>query len=78
MSNQDTIPMSTNKVSEIRKRSNNENNTVTVEQIENGFLITKYKETKDKKGFWQYETKKYFSESDPLEGADKQLADYFD
>ena len=40
--------------------------TTEVEQIENGFIITERKEYKNKDG-WQYESKKYYSEKNPLE-----------
>jgi hypothetical protein len=65
-------------ISEIRKRDGDTSNTITVEQIENGFLITKNKEWKDKKSEWHYECKKYYSEKNPLEDASKELAAYFD
>jgi hypothetical protein len=57
---------------------------VEVEEIENGFLITKNIETKyKKKGAeyhdWHNETRKYYSEDDPLsiDTEDKALADLF-
>ena len=52
---------------------------VNVEPIENGFLITVTKEGKNAKGEWQYVTKKYYSETDPLEfNEDGCLADKLD
>lgn len=60
------------------------NVTTDVEEIENGYLITKRSETKYKaKGNdysdWHYETKKWYSEDDPLTITtdDKSLADAF-
>lgn len=50
---------------------------VSVEKIENGFIIVKTTEGRDKKGNWQYETKKWYSESDPFEVTDKSLAEIF-
>lgn len=53
---------------------------VTVEAIENGFLITKNKEWRDPKNGYQYETKKWYSKDDPFEinTEDKSLADLFE
>ena len=53
---------------------------INVEAIENGFLITKTVEGRDKKGNWQYSTKKWFSAENPLEitSEDKSLVDLFD
>lgn len=74
--------MPTHKVSEITKKGDDgSRSTIIVEQIENGFLIEKRWEGQVGKGEnkeWKYECKKYFSETDPLEGADKQLADFFE
>lgn len=52
---------------------------INVEAIENGFLIVKTTEGKIK-GEWKYETKKWFSATNPLEinTDDKTLADLFD
>lgn len=75
---------STAKLNSVSFASGSENNRVetrvNVEQIENGFLIIKSREGKDKKGNWFYETKKWFSPENPLEIAteDKTLADLFD
>lgn len=62
-----------------------QNTTTDVEEIENGYLITKRTETKFKmKGKdysdWTYETKKWYSKEDPLEinVSDKGLAEAFD
>lgn len=61
------------------------NTTTDVEQIENGYLITKRTETKWKaKGAdysdWTYDTKKWYSKTDPLtiNVKDKALADAFE
>lgn len=61
-----------------------ENTTTDVEQIENGYLITKRREVKYKaKGSdysdWTYENKKWYSKEDPLtiNLKDKALADAF-
>lgn len=58
---------------------------VKVEEIENGFLITKETRTEFRpKGKeysdYQYDTKKYYSKEDPLEinVTDKSLADAFE
>lgn len=52
---------------------------INVEAIENGFLICKTTEGRVK-GDWKYETKKWFSATNPLEinTEDKSLADLFD
>lgn len=59
--------------------------TVDVEEIENGYLITKRTETRYKmtdKDYpdWHSETKKYYSKEDPLTitTKDAALADAFD
>ena len=49
---------------------------VSVEEIENGFLITQYKEWEDNKG-WHSEQKKFYSKEDPFIKTEKELADYF-
>lgn len=59
--------------------------SITVEEIENGFLICKSTEMKyeyDKRTDYSYNTKKYFSQENPLEIdmdkiSDKTLADNF-
>lgn len=59
--------------------------SITVEEIENGFLIIKSTEIKyqyDKRNDWSYHTKKYFSKENPLEIdmekiSEKSLADNF-
>ena len=38
---------------------------ITVEEIENGYLITRNKDWKDGDE-WKYETKKYYSKENPL------------
>ena len=52
---------------------------VSVEEIENGFIIVKNKEWRDPKDGYKYETKKWFSDTDPLEikTDGKTLADIF-
>lgn len=61
-----------------------ENTTTDVEQIENGYLITKRTETKYKTkpdGYadWSYDTKKWYSKEDPLtvNVKDKALSEAF-
>jgi len=53
---------------------------VSVEEIKNGFLITKNIEGKDTKGNWQYLTEKWYSDSNPLtiNTENKPLADLFE
>jgi hypothetical protein len=55
---------------------------VTIEEIENGYIITQnieWKEPRKDGGTeWKYETKKWFSETNPLESAEKPLADLID
>jgi len=48
-----------------------------VEEIENGFLIVRDYEWQDPKLGYQYETKKFFSEKNPLENTEKELAKVF-
>lgn len=70
------------KGAEILKKST----TLKVEEIENGFLLTKSSEIKYKQGEstdWMYIDKKYFSKDNPLEVdmeaiEEKTLADKFD
>lgn len=59
--------------------------TVDVEEIENGFIISKRTEIKyqaPSKDYsdWSYNTKKYYSEDNPLtiNVEDKELSDMFD
>ena len=49
---------------------------VEVEEIQNGFLIVRNTEWEDKKGY-HYDTKKYFSETNPLDDSVKSLVDSF-
>ena len=53
-----------------------------VEEIENGFLLTKSAEVKylDKKGEiqWCYPSKKYFCKTNPLKIEEKSLAEKFE
>lgn len=53
---------------------------VSVEEIKNGFLITKNTEGKDAKGNWQYLTEKWYSDTNPLSinTDNKPLADLFE
>lgn len=53
---------------------------VEVREIENGFIVRKTTEWNDDKKGWQYETKEWYSQEDPLEinTSDKSLADIFD
>lgn len=41
--------------------------TIEVEQIENGYLVTKSRDYRDKNGNYMYEVKKAFSKTNPLE-----------
>ena len=70
------------RIAEITKKGDDgSRETISVEEIENGFIIEKRWEGEVRKGKekqWKYETKKYFSDTNPLEGADKQLADFFE
>jgi len=52
---------------------------VSVEEIENGFLVTKNMEWNDPKKGWQHKTKRVFSATNPLEfnTDDKSLAEIF-
>lgn len=45
---------------------------ISVEEIENGYLVIETKEWKDKKEGYKYESKKYYSEKNPL-SADMQM-----
>jgi len=47
-----------------------------VEEIENGYLIIRHKEWDDEKG-WHHESKKFFSEDNPLDDVEKSLVDSF-
>jgi len=61
------------------KSKNKQKKTVStrIEEIENGFIIVREMEWQDSKKGWQYETKKYFSEKNPLADQEKTLADSF-
>ena len=51
---------------------------VTVRTIENGFIIQRTREYKDKKGHYQYETKEFYSKDDPFEDLEGEfLTDKF-
>ena len=58
------------------KKSDKET-TVSIEEIENGFLIIRSTNWNDEKKGYQYETKKYFSKDNPLDSTDKPLSDIF-
>lgn len=38
-----------------------------IEEIENGYIVTVNKEWTDKKGAYQYETRKYYTKNNPLQ-----------
>lgn len=38
-----------------------------IEEIENGYVLTVNREWKDKKGDYQYETKKYYTKENPIQ-----------
>jgi len=54
------------KINSIRSTKDGVETSVSMEEIENGFIITVYKNWQDKKGGYNSETKKYFSETNPL------------
>lgn len=64
----------------VRQKSDKADVTVSIEEIENGFLITRNKDWQDSKGQYHYETKKWYSATNPL-GVDsknnKELAAFF-
>lgn len=70
------------KIAEINKRNDDgSRETISVEEIENGFIISRTWEGyigKGERKEWKYDTKKTYSETNPLDGAEKQLADFFD
>lgn len=72
----------TNKITSVSKSSGEgktkKDTRVEVRQIENGFIIRKTIEYNDPKKGWQYISKEYYSETDPLEITDKSLADLFE
>jgi len=56
----------------LKKEEDGVTTTITVEPIENGFIIVVSKEWEDKikkdgLGRWRYETKKYYSKTNPLD-----------
>ncbi len=62
-----------------KKGKDKKEERVSVEEIENGFLITKSIQHENKKGEWKFDTKKWYSKTNPLEFAkDTPLADAFD
>ena len=48
------------KINSIRSTKDGVETSVSMEEIENGFIITVYKNWQDKKGGYNSETKKYF------------------
>jgi hypothetical protein len=54
------------KINSIRSTKDGVETSVSMEEIENGFVITVYKNWQDKKEGYKSETKKYFSETNPL------------
>lgn len=46
---------------------------ISVEQIENGFIISESKEWQDEKKGYQYECKKYYSEKNPLSASNQMM-----
>jgi len=59
------------------KGKENKEVRTTVEEIENGYLIIRETNWNDSKKGYQYETKKHFSKSNPLEKVEKSLVDNF-
>lgn len=41
--------------------------SIEVKEIENGYLVTVTREGKDAEGEWQFDTKQFFREDNPLE-----------
>ena len=69
MSNLKKAKQKLSSVSKVQKEDNKEIR-VTVEEIENGFLIIKNIEWRDKDGY-QYKTEKTFSATDPFASNEK-------
>ena len=62
-------------VTEIKK--DGKEKRVSVEEIENGFIIARHTEGNNEKGEWQHECKKWYSETNPLAKTDIPLSDMF-
>ena len=56
------------------KGDNKVEKTIRVEEIENGFIVVEEKNWNDKKKGYQYETKKFFSEKNPLSEQNKLIS----
>jgi hypothetical protein len=52
-----------NTIKSISKKKNNKEKRISIEEIENGFIITRNTEWTDKKGQWHHDTKKWHSET---------------
>lgn len=48
----------------VNKKDNNK--TIEVEEVSNGFIVSVSKDYKAEDGEWKYETKKYISKTNPL------------
>ncbi len=46
---------------------------ISVEEIENGFIVSESKEWQDEKKGYQYECKKYYSEKNPLSASNQMM-----
>jgi len=70
---------SESRVTSVTKRTKDDKEIrISVEEIENGFLITKNTEWHDKKNGYQWKTEKFFSSENPLDfDPEKSLADSF-
>lgn len=47
---------------------------ISVEEIENGFIVSESKEWQDEKKGYQYECKKYYSEKNPLSANNQMMS----
>lgn len=47
---------------------------ISVEEIENGFIVSESKEWQDEKKGYQYECKKYYSEKNPLSASNQMMS----
>lgn len=61
-----------------KKSKDKKEKKIEVREIENGFIIKKTTEYQDPKKGWQYETKEFFSKTDPFEITNKSLTEIFD
>ena len=50
-----------------KKTKDNKEIRISIEEIENGFLIRKSTDWNDPKKGWQYESKTWYSENNPLD-----------